>query len=157
MNDETRTFVSNNPFRPNASLQPGPGNPNLRRMHLYRQAAQAAVSEQELTELFRDMYKLARGQFEAPMVDPEGRPVLDPSTDEQRMGTLPPQAWAAKELLDRIMGKAPQGIYQSDETGEPIEKRDIRMAITVLVQEGLVDKIPPQLREIIDQPESESP
>lgn len=145
-----------NPFRPNPDMPKGRGNPNLRRQHFYRQAAMSAVTEQELTELFRDMYKLSRGQFEAPMVDIEGRPVMDEATGEQRTGVLPPQGWAAKELLDRLMGKAPQGVYQSDETGEPIENRDIRLAVAVLVQEGLGDRVPAQLRTVVDEPEPES-
>ena len=132
----------------------GPGNPLSKSVHRYRMAVREAVTPEELRELFRDLFLLAKGKYEAPMVDIEGRPVLDEATNEQRMGLLPPQGWAHKELYDRLLGRAPQGIYQSDETGESIDAKDARMAVQLLQQFGLGHLVHEQIKTMVDQPEA---
>lgn len=87
----------NNPYLgPNGKFKPGncggPGNPNIKRQHMYRDAVQKAVKQKDLVNIFKALVKKA----------------------------LEGDVIAAKIVIERTIGKCPKDINLNTNGLQPI-------------------------------------
>jgi hypothetical protein len=128
----------------------GPGNPFAGEVARFRADLWKATTPERRGKLVDILWKKALGEFEVAVEELEINPRTNKPFRDRRTTTKmvkeQPQPWAMHTLLNRLLGKEVQGVYEADPDGTPVEEGRMQRLAEILAKHGLADRIPHQLK-----------